>query len=52
MGQQVTMDRDRTAVIIMDFQNRIVNTAARETHRRWSRTPPWCLRGPAGRGSP
>ncbi len=30
MAQQVTMDRERTAVIIMDFQNRIVNTAARD----------------------
>ena len=30
MAQQVTMDRDRTAGIIMDFQNRIVNTAARD----------------------
>ena len=28
MAQQLTLDRDRTAVIIMDFQNRIVNTAS------------------------
>ena len=28
MTQQVTLDRDRTAIIIMDFQNRIVNNPA------------------------
>ena len=28
MTQQFTLDRDRTAVLIMDFQNRIVNNFA------------------------
>ena len=28
MTQQVTLDRDRTAVVIMDYQDRIVNSYA------------------------
>jgi hypothetical protein len=28
MAQQVTLDRDKTAVLIMDFQQRIVNNVA------------------------